>query len=75
MLHEDQVGRLERHGKVALDASELPLDPDRGHELPDPQIPQIELVEDSILMKRSIHVDAVVDTVGPELLEEVGNRA
>ena len=74
MLDQDQVCRLERNGHVGLDAGELPLDPAGGHELPDPEVPQIQLIEDPVLMELSADVDTVVHPIRPELLEEVGEH-
>jgi len=74
MLDEDQVGRFEGHGHVGLDAGELPLDPAGRHELPDPEVAQIELIEEPVLVELSADVDTVVHPVRPELLEEVGEH-
>ena len=51
MLDEDQVGRFEGNGHVGLGAGELPLDPAGRHELPDPEVAQIELIEEPVLVE------------------------
>ena len=74
MLDQDQVGRFERNGHIGLDAGQLPFDPASRHELPDPEVPQIQLVEEPVLMELGTDVDTVVHAIRPELLEEVGEH-
>ena len=57
-----------------LYAGELPLDPAGRHELPDPEIAQIQLIEQPVLVELGADVDTMVHPVRPELLEEVGEQ-
>ena len=51
MLDEDQMSSLEGHGHFGLDPSELPLDSTGRDKLPDPEITQVELIEEPLLVK------------------------
>ena len=57
-----------------LIAGELPLDPAGRHELPDPEVAQIQLIEEPVLVELSPDVDTVVHPIRPEFLEKVGEH-
>ena len=42
--------------------------------MPDPEITQVELIEQPVLVELSADVDTVVHPIRPELLEEVGEH-
>ena len=72
VLDEDQVRHLERHRQAFLQ----PIGPDRDaagdHELPEPQVLEIQRIEGAVLEQRAAGIDAVIHAVGLLLLEVVG---
>src|SRR2546422_7187834 len=71
VLHQNQVGGLERHGQPVAELVGAHGDAAREHELPEPQILEADGVEAAVLEQARADVDLVVHAVGLLLLEVV----
>ncbi len=70
-MGEDEVGRGEGHRQPGPNRLRPPRDPARHHELPEPEVPEVQLVELAALHEAAADVDRVVHAVGPQPLEVV----
>src|SRR3989441_1798914 len=71
VLDEDQVRRLKRHREVLRELVRPRGDAAHDHELPEPEILQIQGIEPAVLHQRGTDVDLVIDPVRLLLLEVV----